>query len=77
MGGSERVGGVHQARERRQETARRRHHARLGTLAELDALPGVRGYVTRTFCEQARYFQPPNGQRIDAIRDRLVSLVAR
>ncbi len=44
-------------------------------LAELDALPGVRGYVTRTFCEQARYFQPANGQRIDAIRDRLVGLV--
>lgn len=44
-------------------------------LAELDALPGVRGYVTRTFCEQARYFQPHNGERIDAIRDRLVTMV--
>lgn len=38
-------------------------------LAELDALPGTRGYVTETFCEQARYFQPHNGRRIDAIRD--------
>lgn len=37
-------------------------------LARLDALPGVRGYVTRTFCEDARYFQPANGRRIDAIR---------
>ncbi len=37
-------------------------------LKELDALPGVRGYVTETFCEQARYFQPHNGRRIDAIR---------
>jgi adenine-specific DNA-methyltransferase len=37
-------------------------------LAELDALPGERGYVTRTFCEEARYFQPANGERIDAIR---------
>ena len=37
-------------------------------LAALDALPGVRGYVTRTFCEEARYFQPMNGARIDAIR---------
>jgi adenine-specific DNA-methyltransferase len=39
-----------------------------GKLAALDALPGVRGYVTRTFCEEARYFQPMNGARIDAIR---------
>jgi adenine-specific DNA-methyltransferase len=38
-------------------------------LDELAALPGVHGYVTRTFCEQSRYFQPHNGMRIDAIRD--------
>ncbi|HEY0902282.1 MAG TPA: DNA adenine methylase [Marmoricola sp.] len=38
-------------------------------LAELAAVPGVRGYVTKTFCEQARFFQPHNGMRIDAIRD--------
>ena len=38
-------------------------------LDELAALPGVRGYVTETFCEQSRYFQPHNGMRIDAIRD--------
>ena len=37
-------------------------------LAHLDALPGVRGYVTRTFCEESRYFQPANGERVDAIR---------
>lgn len=43
-------------------------------LAELNALPGVRGYVTETFCERARFFQPHNGQRIDAIRERLVEL---
>lgn len=35
----------------------------------LHALPGKRGYVTETFCEQSRYFQPQNGMRIDAIRD--------
>lgn len=34
----------------------------------LSGLPDVRGYVTRTFCEDARYFQPANGRRIDAIR---------
>lgn len=38
-------------------------------LAHLDALPGRSGYVTETFCERARYFQPENGRRIDAIRD--------
>ena len=49
--------------------ARRVKRARLeGFAAGLEALPGVRGYVTRTFCEEARYFQPANGQRIDAMR---------
>ena len=42
--------------------------ALLAELARLNALPGKRGYVTRTFCEQARFFQPHNGRRIDAIR---------
>jgi adenine-specific DNA-methyltransferase len=37
-------------------------------IAHLDALPGRRGYVTETFCERSRYFQPQNGMRIDAIR---------
>ncbi|HET8558939.1 MAG TPA: DNA adenine methylase [Marmoricola sp.] len=40
-------------------------------LARLNALAGRRGYVTETFCERARYFQPRNGARIDAIRDAL------
>ena len=39
------------------------------TLAELDALPGDPGYFTETFCEEARFFQPHNGARVDAIRD--------
>lgn len=38
-------------------------------LKVLADLPGVRGYVTETFCERARYFQPHNGRRIDAIRE--------
>ena len=38
-------------------------------LGEFDRLPGRAGYVTRTFCEEARYFHPDNGERIDAIRD--------
>jgi adenine-specific DNA-methyltransferase len=39
------------------------------TLAELSALPGRPGYVTETFCRSSRFFQPDNGERIDAIRD--------
>ena len=35
----------------------------------LDSLPGRRGYFTRTFCEEARFLQPKNGMRVDAIRD--------
>ena len=37
-------------------------------IERLNVLPGEDGYVTATFCEAARYFQPVNGQRIDAIR---------
>ena len=40
-------------------------------LDDLSSTPGRRGYVTRTFCEESRYFQPANGERIDAIRDRI------
>ncbi|HEX5616034.1 MAG TPA: DNA adenine methylase [Acidimicrobiia bacterium] len=38
-------------------------------IAVLDALPGEPGYVTETFCRASRFFQPHNGERIDAIRD--------
>ena len=40
-------------------------------IAYLNALPGVPGYVTETFCQLSRYFQPKNGARIDAIREAL------
>ena len=40
-----------------------------GAIAELNALPGKSGYFTKMVCEDARYFQPQNGERIDAIRD--------
>ncbi|MBA3853633.1 MAG: DNA methyltransferase [Gemmatimonas sp.] len=43
-------------------------------LEELNALPGERGYFTRTFCEDARYLQPVNGMRVDAIRARLETI---
>ncbi|MGO9965195.1 MAG: DNA adenine methylase [Acidimicrobiales bacterium] len=38
-------------------------------IAELNALPGRRGYFTEVFCEKSRYLQPHNGERVDAIRD--------
>ncbi len=38
-------------------------------LRRLASLPGRRGYFTETFCERSRFFQPRNGERVDAIRD--------
>lgn len=43
-------------------------------LDELATVPGKPGYITHTFCEQARFFQPKNGARIDAIRERIEEL---
>jgi adenine-specific DNA-methyltransferase len=43
---------------------------------ELQALAGRPGYFTETFCEGARYFQPRNGARIDAIREAIEALGA-
>ncbi|MAW62125.1 MAG: DNA methyltransferase [Planctomycetes bacterium] len=42
-------------------------------LQELATLPGRAGYFTETFCEQARFFQPHNGARVDAIRDQIAA----
>jgi len=42
-------------------------------VAELNTLPGRRGYVTETFCERSRFFQPANGARIDAVRDAIAT----
>lgn len=38
-------------------------------LKHLSELPGKAGYFTETFCHKSRFFQPFNGERIDAIRD--------
>src|SRR5579864_7591203 len=38
-------------------------------VAHLNGVPGSPGYVTETFCTRARFFQPENGARIDAVRD--------
>lgn len=40
-------------------------------LAELSALGPEPGWFTRAFCEDARYFHPDNGARIDAMRERI------
>lgn len=37
-------------------------------IGELTALPPKHGYITETFCEESRYFQPFNGMKMDAIR---------
>lgn len=42
-------------------------------LDRLNALAGTPGYVTETFCERSRFFQPHNGARIDAIRDAIAA----
>jgi adenine-specific DNA-methyltransferase len=45
-------------------------------VAELNALPGRPGYVTETFCERSRFFQPANGARIDAVRHAIAATYA-
>jgi len=43
-------------------------------LADLGRLPGRPGYFTETFCETARFLQPHNGARVDAIRDAIEAM---
>ena len=40
-------------------------------LEYLHQLPGDPGYFTETFCIKSRFFQPKNGERIDAIRNKI------
>ncbi|MGB5696062.1 MAG: DNA adenine methylase [Polyangiales bacterium] len=40
-------------------------------IAELSEIHPKPGYFTSAFCEDARYFQPRNGARVDAIREEL------
>jgi adenine-specific DNA-methyltransferase len=43
--------------------------ARLGDLlAELERAPDLDGYVTATFCREARYLTESNGRRVDGMR---------
>ena len=42
-------------------------------IRHLNGLPGKAGYVHDTFSRRARFFQPFNGARIDAVRDAIAS----
>ncbi|WP_298128219.1 DNA adenine methylase [Brevundimonas sp.] len=43
-------------------------------LAELAGVRPESGWFTRTFCEDARFFHPDNGARIDAMRERIAAM---
>lgn len=45
-----------------------------GILADLARLPARPGYFTATFCEAARFLQPHNGARVDAIREAIEAM---
>jgi adenine-specific DNA-methyltransferase len=49
-----------------------RHELR-EALDHLSSLKGEPGYFTDTFCVRSRYFQPFNGERVDAIRNAIES----
>ena len=42
-------------------------------VGELNALRGAQGWFTETYCVRSRFFQPRNGERIDAIRDAIAA----
>lgn len=42
-------------------------------IAELSRVPPRAGYFTETFCVKSRFFQPANGERIDAIREAIAA----
>ncbi|MBM3984705.1 MAG: DNA methyltransferase [Planctomycetes bacterium] len=43
-------------------------------IAEFNRMSGSAGYFTETFCIRSRYFQPKNGERVDAIREAIQRL---
>lgn len=40
---------------------------------EFNAMKGTPGYFTETFCVKSRFFQPKNGERVDAIREAIAA----
>ena len=47
------------------------HGELTAAIAELNQLKGEAGYFTEKFCVEARYFQPKNGEKVDAMRERI------
>ena len=43
-------------------------------IATLRSVPPSPGYFTKAFCEDARYIQPHNGARVDAIRETIAGM---
>ena len=50
------------------------HDKAEAVLAELRAVAPQAGWFTQAFCEDARFFHPENGARIDAVRDRIAAM---
>jgi adenine-specific DNA-methyltransferase len=42
-------------------------------VAELNSLRGSPGWFTETYCARSRFFQPKNGERVDAIREAIAA----
>lgn len=43
-------------------------------IQHLNAIEGRAGYITENYCHKSRFFQPHNGERIDAIREEIERL---
>ena len=43
-------------------------------LSELRTVPPQAGWFTRTFCDEARFFHPDNGAKIEAMRERIETM---
>jgi adenine-specific DNA-methyltransferase len=46
----------------------------ISLIRHLNGIPGKAGYITENYCLNSRFFQPHNGERIDAIRDEIERL---
>jgi adenine-specific DNA-methyltransferase len=46
----------------------------VAVLAELRTVTPERGWFTKVFCEDARFFHPDNGAVVDAMRDRIAAM---
>jgi adenine-specific DNA-methyltransferase len=57
------------------ESDKTKYEKKAGKLIqELNKLSGNPGYFTETFCTKSMFFQPKNGEKIDAIREYITNL---